>query len=93
MPPPSKVTDAQVAQWMVEELDRVQYLYQQDAVYGIETRFGEPFYYLNESGNPAISKKVLAAFKKLTGDAVIWERGERMWRRRTDYDEAGRQQY
>jgi hypothetical protein len=89
---PSEVTAEQVAQWMVEELHRVEYLYQQDAVYAIETRFGEKFFYINDAGNPAIDKKVLAAFNKLTGDSVVWERGERVWRMREDYDLPSRQQ-
>jgi len=77
---------------MLGELKRVQYLYQHEVVFSIETQFGEPFFYINDSGNPAIAKSVLAAFKKLTGDTVIWERGERVWRMREDYDAEGRQQ-
>lgn len=77
---------------MVEELRRVKYLYQQETVYAIETRFGEKFFYINDAGNPAIDKKVLAAFNKLTGNSVVWERGERMWRMREDYDTPSRQQ-
>jgi hypothetical protein len=33
-----------------------------------------------------------AAFEKLTGDTVVWERGTRLWRKRQDYDRPGRQQ-
>ena len=86
-------TPAQVAQWMLDELKRVKYLYQKTVVYDIEKKFGDEFTYENDSGNPAIDKKVLAAFRKLTGDSVIWERGERMWRAREKQDEPGRQQY
>ncbi len=86
-------TPDQVAEWMLSELQRVKCLYQETAVYDITSKFGEEFTYCNDSGNPAIAKKVLAAFKKLTGDSVIWERGERMWRFREKYDEPGRQQY
>ena len=77
---------------MLEELSKVQYLYQQDAVYAIESKFGPAFIYINDAGNPAIDRKVLAAFKKLTGESVIWERGERLWRKREQYDEPGRLQ-
>lgn len=77
---------------MLDELHRVTYLYQQDVVFAIETKFGEPFFYINEAGNPAIDKKVLSAFKKMTGDTVVWERAERMWRMREEYDSNGRQQ-
>lgn len=92
MSSPSEVTTEQVAQWMVEELQRVKYLYQQEAVFAIETKFGAKFFYINDAGNPAIDRKVLASFKKLTGNSVVWERGERMWRLREDYDTEGRQQ-
>jgi hypothetical protein len=85
-------TPDQVAQWMLDELKRVKYLYQETVVYDISSKFGEQFTYYNDSGNPAIDKKVLSAFRKLTGDVVIWERGQRMWRFRENYDEPGRQQ-
>jgi hypothetical protein len=88
----SEPTADEVAKWMLDELNKVQYLYQQDAVYGIESMFGSAFVYLNDAGNPAIDRKVLAAFKKLTGESVIWERGERLWRKREQYDEPGRLQ-
>jgi len=86
-------TPDDVAEWMLNELQRMKYLYQETVVYDIQSKFGEDFTYYNDSGNPAIGKKVLAAFKKLTGDSVIWERGERMWRFREKHDEPGRQQY
>ena len=77
---------------MLDELKRVRFLHQHEAVFEIENRFGEPFFYINDAGNPAIAKSVLTVFKKLTGDSVVWERGERMWRMREDYDSKGRQQ-
>jgi hypothetical protein len=85
-------TPEHVAQWMLEELYRVKYLYQEAAVFAIQERFGEQFYYINEAGNLAIDRKVLSAFKKITGDTVVWERGERLWRMREAYDTQGRQQ-
>ena len=85
-------TAADVAQWMLEEIDRVRYLDQEDAVYKIERQFGSEFVYANDAGNPAISKKVLAAFNKLTKETVVWDRSERHWRRRSPYDAPGRMQ-
>lgn len=85
-------TPNDVAEWMLSELQLVKFLYQETVVYDIQSNFGEDFTYYNDSGNLAIGKKVLAAFKKLTGDSVIWERGERMWRFREKHDEPGRQQ-
>ncbi len=86
-------TPEDVAKWMLSELQREKYLYQESVVYDIASKFGEDFTYDNDNGNPAIGRKVLAAFKQLTGDSVIWERGERLWRYREKHDEPGRQQY
>jgi len=86
-------TPDDVAKWMLGELQREKYLYQETVVYDIESKFGKDFVYLNDNGNLAISRKILSAFKKLTGDSVIWERAERMWRFREQHDEPGRQQY
>jgi hypothetical protein len=77
---------------MLGQLNREKCLYQESTVFDIEEKFGAEFTYINESGNPAIDKRVLLEFRKLTGDSVIWERGERLWRFREDYDEEGRQQ-
>lgn len=86
------MTDKQVAEWMWETVKDGTYFYQEVAVYQILDQFGEQFTYTNENGNLAISKKVLAEFKKLSGDKVIWERGSRAWRLRNQYDSPGRQQ-
>ncbi len=77
---------------MLEELKREKYLHQQTVVYDIESKFGEEFTYVNENGNLAIDRRVLKEFRNLTGDNVVWERGERLWRFREDYDEDGRRQ-
>ena len=89
---PQKPNPEQIAEWMLEELDRSEYLYQEDVVIEIDNRFGEGFTYLNENGNLAIDKRVLNAFKKFTGDTVVWEKGERMWRKRESHDADGRAQ-
>ena len=86
-------TAREIAQWMVDQLEIRSELYQEDAVHEIAHMFGEEFTYENENGNAAIDKTVLKEFKKLTGDSVIWEHGQRMWRKRHDYDEPGRMQY
>jgi hypothetical protein len=85
-------TPIDVAEWMLEELKRVDYLYQETVVCEISSKFGDEFTYLNDNGNLAISKKVLSAFKKLNDGEVVWERGEKAWRFRQSYDSAGRQQ-
>jgi hypothetical protein len=85
-------TAADVAQWMVEELKRVKYLYQEEAVHQIAQRFGDKFTYINNEGGYSIGRDVLAAFRRLTEPDVVWERGDRMWRLREKYDEPGRRQ-
>ncbi len=87
---PATATD--VAAWMVEHLKAQTWLYQETVVWEIQQQFGDDFVYENQNGNVAIGKEVLAAFRKLTGDDVVWERGTRMWRQRTQYDKSGRQQ-
>ena len=87
-------TAKEVAEWMLEEMQRfgVNGLDQQHAAHHIQHRFGAEFVYLNKNGNWAIEKQVLAEFRKLTGDSVVWDRGYRIWRPRQQYDKAGRQQ-
>src|SRR5436305_15095475 len=79
-----------VAAWMLGRLQRDKELYQQDAAYEISKRFGEPHVYENQSGNLAISRAVLAAFRALTEETAVWLRGERCWRLRERFDEPGR---
>ncbi len=63
-------------------------MYQSDVVAKIAERFGEEFTYENENGNPAIDKRILRAFKKITDDTAVSERrdfadasgGKAMWR-------------
>ena len=88
----SKVTAHEVAIWMFEEVKRKGELHQADVVGEIESKFGKQFTYANENGNPAIDKKVLAAFRKLSKDSVVWEREDRYWRLRKTDDTPGRQQ-
>lgn len=88
----AKATARDVAEWMVIQLKEKRFLYQEFIVYEIPKLFGKEFTYDNASGNPAISKSVLTHFNKLTGDEVVWERREKMWRRREQYDQPGRMQ-
>ena len=88
----SDSTPEQIAQWMAGQLEQQGSLYQADAVDGIAKWFGEQFTYLNGNGNPAIDKRVLRAFKKVTADTVVWERWDFCWRKRSEGDAAGRKQ-
>jgi Family of unknown function (DUF6953) len=81
-----------VAAWMLGELRRQGVLHQDEAVGEIEQRFGQAFTYCNANGNPGISRTVLAIFRKLSGDDVVWTRSERCWRPREAWDLPGREQ-
>ena len=81
-----------VAAWMLAEFEREGLLYQETVVYDIEARFGEEFTYINENGNLAIGRDVLKEFRKLTEKTVVWDRRERYWRKREDFDPADRRQ-
>jgi len=83
---------SEVANWMLAELERDGTLYQETAVSEIERRFSAKFTSINENGNLSIRKDVLASFRKISGEGVVWERGERLWRKRESYDQPGRQQ-
>lgn len=83
-------TAREVAEWMAAELEHVESLYQEEAVYRIAAKFGSDFVYQNENGNLAIDRGVLHAFRKLTDDSVVWEKTERCWRKRIPSDPPGR---
>ena len=86
-------TAEDVARWMLEEVSSKGYLEQEAAFFEIETRFGEGFTYMNESGGNSIDKKVLRAFNKISGDEVVWARVSRYWRPRQAGDGPSRAQY
>ena len=54
--------------------------------------FGTAFAYENGNGTWAIARPVLAAFRKLTADTVVWERSTQLWRHRMPSDPPGRRQ-
>jgi hypothetical protein len=74
-----EVTPDAVAEWMIEEVRFTGILYQSDAVERIKSKFGEHFIYVNENGNPSISKEVKKAFKKLHKGRVAWDRDGFFW--------------
>jgi hypothetical protein len=82
-----------VARWMLEELKREGILEQEYAFFEIERRFGEGFTYINDRGGNSINAAVLRAFRKLSGDDVVWSRVSLYWRMRDPSDASGRSQY
>lgn len=89
MKTPSRFDEA--AEWLLAEVEKDGVVHQDHAVSELESRFGSDVGYINDAGNPAIAKQVLAAFKAISPD-IVWSRGERCWRKREKGDEPGRNQ-
>ncbi len=93
-------TSKQIAEWMAAQLEETDQLLQIDAVAAIETLFGPEFVYWSEIGEKSIDRRVLAQFRKLTKDDVVWviQHGGGFWpgahwRKRGPGDRPGRTQY
>jgi hypothetical protein len=71
---------------MLGQVNREGALYQESAVHKISSKFGHRLIYINENSKFAIHKDVLAAFMKLSGDSVVWERKDCCWRQRRPDD-------
>jgi hypothetical protein len=89
----TKTTASDVAQWMLATIEEQGELTQNNAYYFINKQFGSGFTTVTNSGSPSIKKGVLTAFQKISEDSVIWERGDKKWRKREFYDAPGRQQH
>ena len=86
-----KTSTADVAQWMLSAIEEHGELTQNNAYYQINKLFGSGFTTVTNSGSPSIKSSVLTAFKNISDD-VVWERGEKKWRKRQFYDAPGREQ-
>lgn len=78
----SRFTAKEVAEWMVEQLPSNDVLYHETTACEIREHFGRSFIYMDEDGNVAIKKDVLAVFEKLAGNTIVWDQGRRLWRKR-----------
>ena len=80
-------TVKEIAEWMLKEV-ATKDLYHDYAAHNIQRLFGSDFVHQKASRNWAISirKDILNEFRKLSGDAIVWERGSRLWRKRTQSD-------
>lgn len=79
------------ANWMLTQFEAKRFLYQEDAASHLLHLHDEQLAYYDGNGNVCVGKKVLAAFNKLTPDAV-YERSDKFWRDRFSSDQPGRQQ-
>jgi hypothetical protein len=87
------ITSNDVAEWMLITIQELGELSQNDAFYEINKRFGSGFTTISNSGSPSLGRGVLTAFRKISDDTVIWERGDKKWRKREFFDAPGRRQY
>jgi hypothetical protein len=83
-------TAAEIAQWMPEEYRKHNRLDQSRAASHIRREFGEEWVYRNKQRNWAIHRDVLAEFRKLTPDDVVWSRSNQLWRQRREFDPPGK---
>jgi len=80
----------EVSLWMKSQLDIDNCLYQDDVVDYL-VRAPENFLLReNSDGNLVLERKLLAEFRKLTPDNVVWVKPDKYWRFRVREDEPGR---
>jgi uncharacterized protein DUF6953 len=84
------MTAKAVAEWMVQEMGASNNLYQSTIAWRMKQHWGDDYVYRNKNGNWGIEKSVLKEFEKLTKNDLVWVRGPRYWRRRTERDGPGR---
>nr|WP_256585679.1 hypothetical protein [Pseudomonas sp. 02C 26] len=75
---------------MLAEIERDACVYQDDVVDYIVRARHEELLIDNADGNQVLGKAILAAFRKLTPDNVVWVKPDRYWRFRVAEDEPGR---
>ena len=82
-----------IAHWMLETLEKVNFLYQHHTATTIKSRFGDKYIYKarKHSSGLYIKQEVLTEFRKLTENTVVWERSNQLWRKRRPSDPPGRQ--
>ena len=85
------MTTDEAAEWMLEQFEAKRFLYQEEAASHLLHLHDEALSYFDANANLCVGKKVLAAFNRLTPDAV-YERGDKFWRDRLPTDRPGRQQ-
>ena len=85
------MTTDDAAEWMLRQFEAKRFLYQEEAATHLLHLHDEQLAYYDGGGNVCVGKKVLAAFNRMTPDAV-YERADKFWRDRLASDQAGRQQ-
>ena len=84
------ITSKDVAEWMGSRVGSKDGPLTRRRGNQIAAKFGQEFTYLNRSGKRAIVDRVLIAFRKLTGDAVVYVQRKNLWRKRASGDRGRR---
>ncbi|MFU2317807.1 DUF6953 family protein [Rahnella sp. PCH160] len=85
------MTASEIADWMQAKLALESCLYQEDVVDHLVRLDREDFLVDNSDGNLSLAKNVLAAFRKLNEENVVWVKSGKYWRYRVAEDEPGRE--
>jgi len=85
-----KPSNLDVAMWMVNKINEDGRLYQRDAAQEIAVLFDPAFVFTNPRGNLAIQAGVLAHFRRMTRNYVVWDRSSYYWRKREPSDPKGK---
>ncbi len=80
----------EVSIWMKSKLDSDGCLYQDDVVDYLVRTSESSLLRENSDGNLVLERKLLAEFRKLTKDDVVWVKPDKYWRFRVLEDEPGR---
>lgn len=78
------------AQWMQNELEKHECLYQDDVVDHLVKANSEELLRENADGNLVLDRSVLNEFKRLNQHDVVWVKPDKYWRFRVPEDEDGR---
>ncbi|MBL8578893.1 MAG: hypothetical protein JNK47_16845 [Mesorhizobium sp.] len=81
-----------VAQWMMGEVSSGKRLYQTRVAQHVRQHVDASLTSRNKNGNWALDKRINDAFRELSGDGVVWERSQQLWRLRKPSDKPGRMQ-
>ncbi len=90
MPDPKAPSVRDVAEWMLARVKEDGFLPQHIAAAMIQRDFGEDFVYRTNKHSIGITQAVRTEFQKISGDDVVWERGERRWALRQKFHKPGR---
>jgi hypothetical protein len=80
----------EVSLWMKSKLDSDDCLYQDDVVDYLVRASASSLLRENSDGNLVLERKLLAEFRKLTPEDVVWVKPDKYWRFRVLEDEPGR---